>query len=333
MKILVIRLSSIGDVLLTTPVVRCLHTQLQDIEVHYLTKKANIALLENNPYIDVLHEYTGTYAGLRQLRNEHFDLVIDLHKNHRSCQVCDELEVKYYTYSKENFHKFVYVLTGWNLMSGRHVVERYMAAVSPLGVKNDNGGLDCYLPDTAYEEAHLLQQHYLGNGPYCVVTCGAQHYTKQIPTDGISALCANMPVPVVLLGDKNDQHRLEREVVHLTPKDVNLCGQTSLVVSAALVCDAAVVIAADTGLMHIAAAFRRPTVVVWGATAPPLGFTPYRTTYVDCQVAGLRCHPCSRQGGKRCRRGHFACMRQQNWYEVASEARCLMERYSQQTIL
>jgi len=324
MKILVVRLSSIGDVLLTTPVVRCLHTQLEDVELHFLTKPANVPLLENNPYIDVLHEYTGTLAGIQRLLDEHFDLVVDLHKNHRSNRVCEELGVRCCTYNKENFHKFVYVLTGWNVMSGRHVVERYMAAVAPLGVTNDNGGLECYLADSAYEEAHRLRRRYLDQQPYCVVTCGAQHYTKRIPTEGISALCANMPLPVVLLGDKSDQQRLDCEEVCLTDKDINLCGQTSLAVSAALVREAAVVVAADTGLMHVSAAFRRPTVVVWGATAPPLGFTPYRTPYVDCEVVGLSCHPCSRQGGSRCRRGHFACMRQQNWYEVASKARSLI---------
>lgn len=323
MKILIIRLSSIGDVVLTTPVLRCLHNQLDDVELHYLTKAQNIPLLEHNPYIDVLHEYKQGYGCIRELQREKFNLVIDLHNNFRSCRVCEELHVRCYTYNKENFHKFFYLLTGRNVMSGRHVVDRYMKPAERLHVVNDGLGLDCFLAEADIAEARHLMDQQVGASAYCVVVCGAQHYTKQIPTEGVNSLCASMQMPVVLLGDTSDRQRLEHEGVRLTPKDVNLCGNTTLPVSAAIVRDAAVVVTSDTGLMHIAAAFHRPVVAVWGATAPPLGFTPYCTSYVDSEVEGLRCHPCSRQGGKRCRHGHFACMMQQNWLEVASKAQRL----------
>ncbi len=321
MKILVIRLSSIGDVLLTTPVLRCLHEQLDNVELHFLTKKVNIPLMEDNPYIDVLHEYTSDYDSVKTLVREQFDVVVDLHRNRHSRFIRTSLWGKKYIYNKENLRKFLYILTKKNIMSGRHVVDRYLNAVSHLGVVNDNKGLDLYLSAASCCDASRLHiKHLKGHELYCVLVCGAQHHTKRIPTEGISQLCANIPLPVVLLGDENDRQRLEREGVSVQPKDVNLCGQIPLASSAAMIRDAAVVITADTGLMHVAAALRRPVVVVWGATAPPLGFTPYHTKYVDCEVPNLPCHPCSRQGGKRCRQGHFACMQQQNWHDVAAKA-------------
>ena len=130
MKVLVMRLSSIGDVLLTTPVVRCLKQQVPDAEVHFLTRGANGELLKGNPNIDkllLLQESMDETVAM--LKRENYDFVVDLHNNHRTRKIRLSLGVRHSVYRKENLRKFVYVWTKLDVMSGRHVVDRYMQAV------------------------------------------------------------------------------------------------------------------------------------------------------------------------------------------------------------
>lgn len=333
MKVLIIRLSSIGDVLLTTPVVRCLKKQMPDVEVDYLTKKANVEILESNPYLRrVLVLDADMAETIDKLRSERYDYVIDLHNNHRSRHIRRALRVRHKVYRKENLRKFIYILTKKNVMSGRHVVDRYFGAINVFGIKNDGEGLDFFLPK---ELEGTFYANDMWNGipvgqilqePYIAIACGAQHMTKRIPARYILELCRMMTTKVVLLGDSKDREELEAGGVQFPSNVINLCGKTTLSQSAVIVRDAAALISSDTGLMHMGAAFKRPVLAVWGATAPPLGFIPYKTEYFSFEVKNLHCHPCSRQGGERCRKGHFKCMNCQDWRSVALKAEEIVKR-------
>ena len=322
MKILVIRLSSLGDVLLTSPVVRCLKQQMAGVELWFLTKPGCAPLLSENPYIDHVVELTPDLSEtVAKLCDVGFDYVIDLHNNHRSRAVRRALgklriengKLKIFVYKKENIHKFLYVITKHDFMSGRHVVDRYFKAVEPLAVYNDDKGLECFLPDDEKLQIGQLRPQE----PYVAIACGAQHYTKQIPPEQIARLCQHIGHPVVLLGDKNDRTRLTA-ATSMWPDNVrNLCGETSLMQSAALVRDAMAVVTPDSVMMHFAAAFHRPTIAVWGATAPSFGFSCYKSPHVDCVAERLRCHPCSRMGSEKCRHQHFRCMSGHDWEKIA----------------
>ena len=302
MKVLVMRLSSIGDVLLTTPVVRCLHTQLPDVELHFLVKPSAATLLKGNPYIDRLIVLSDTMEEtVATLHNEHYDCVVDLHNVHRTRRIRRALGVRTLVYRKENLHKFLLVWAKVDHMSGRHVVERYFDAVRPLGVHGDGGGLDIFLPEEQPRRFALPAD-------YLVVACGAQHETKRIPPCKIAELCEQTDRTVLLLGDENDRRRLEEARFVAGSHVRNLCGQTSLTETAQLIRDATMVVTPDSALMHIAAAFRRPVIALWGATSPRFGFWAYKTEHQDLVPVGLRCHPCSRMGSERCPKGHFKCM-------------------------
>lgn len=312
MKILIIRLSSIGDVLLTTPILRCIKSQLGDVEIHYLTKPHIASLLEPNPYIDKLKVLSPTLSNtIDELKKEHYDYVVDLHNNHRSRRIRMSLRVPSSVYRKDNLDKFCMVLFKTKCLSHRHVVDRYFGAVKRLGVTDDDKGLDCFLPKNI-DVASFQPSSQL----YTVIACGAQHYTKQIPVERLEKLCSNIEAPVLLLGDKNDFNRIESSGMEMGSNVYNLCGKTSIVELAALVRDAAVVVTPDTAIMHIAAAFERPVVAIWGATDPLFGFSAFRCKHVDFVAEGLRCHPCSRMGGKKCPRKHFKCMQQQDWNKI-----------------
>lgn len=318
-----IRLSSMGDVILTTPLLRCLKRQMPDCELHFLTKPAYSSLLGDNPYVDRLLTLDSEIGDtVKRLKSEHYDFVADLHNNHRSRIIRRELRAagaRCAVYNKENIHKFIYISTKLNVMSGRHVVDRYFGALKSLGIGNDGGGLELYA------SAGAAFRLALPDRPFVAIACGAQHATKRIPDHILPDLCSMIEHPVVLLGDGGDAERIRPFEAQFHDRVVNLCGKCSLKESVDVVGRAAVVVSPDTGLMHAAAAFHKPLVAVWGATAPPLGFTPYRVEYTSFEVQGLLCHPCSRQGGGRCPMGHFKCMRLQDWHALAADVNLKME--------
>lgn len=325
MKVLVMRLSSIGDVLLTTPVVRCLKRQLEGVELHYLTRGVNGEFLKYNPYIDRLILLGESMDDtIECLRSEKYDYIIDLHNNHRTRHIRTALGVKHSVYRKENGRKFLYVITKVDVMSGKSVVDRYMKAVEPLGVHPDKGGLEIFL-SPELEGGHLPEPlDKLVDEPFVALACGGQHATKRLPIDKIGLLCSSLPMRVLLLGDASDSRRIEESGVEFGPNVTNLCGKTSLQVSAAIVRRAAAVVTSDSSMLHIAAAYARPVVTIWGATSPSFGFAAYRTNSVDCEVKGLWCRPCSRMGGERCIRGNYKCMNGQDWNKIADTVKQLV---------
>ena len=317
MKILVIRLSSIGDVVLTMPVVGWLKGEGRVAELHFLTKRQNAVLLSGLTEIDKVHCFDGSIEEtVEELRKEQFDAVLDLHNNHRSKKVRRALGTKSYVYKKENAGKMLYVTTKHDFMSGRHVVERYLEAAKSLcRVKTAVETKDCpypvwHLSETVYPDRCA---EWTAGEPYAVVACGAQHATKRIPADKIAMLVEKATRKVVLVGDSKDRKRIE--VARSTRRDavLNLCGETSLLEMVAVVSKASVVVTSDSAVMHIASAFQRPVIAVWGATVPNFGFWAYNTERYDFEVEGLCCRPCSRMGTERCRKGHMDCMVRQDW--------------------
>lgn len=310
-KILIIRFSSIGDIVLTTPVIRCIKQQVKDAEIHYLTKKSFKSILEHNPYITKVHVIEKDVNEVIDiLKKENFDQVIDLHNNLRSLQVKMKLRKPAVSFKKMNFRKWLIVNFKRRNMILPHVVERYLdAATKVLNVKNDMKGLDYFIPP--YEEVVLSSLPLSHQGGYIAFVIGAKHYTKQLPLEKIISICRKLDQPIILLGGKEDLERAEQIEKELGEIIYNACGKYNLNQSASLIRQAKKVITHDTGLMHIAAAFKKEIVSVWGNTVPAFGFTPYlpdeRSKIVE--VNDLPCRPCSKIGYAKCPRGHFKCMR------------------------
>ncbi|MDB5013937.1 MAG: glycosyl transferase family protein [Daejeonella sp.] len=313
LKILIIRFSSIGDIVLTTPVIRCIKTQLNDVEVHYLTKKNFKTVLEHNPNIDKLHLLEKNLSEtVNVLKAEKFDYVIDLHHNLRTLIIKTKLGVKSSSFDKLNWQKWLLVNLKVNKMPNVHIVDRYLETVKFLGVSNDKKGLDYFLADD-YSLSDLLpvsHQKFIG------LVIGAQHATKRLPTNKLIELCEDLNKPIVLLGGKEDFDRGE-QIAKSNNHVFNGCGKFSLDQSAFLVKMATSIISHDTGLMHIAAAFNKPIISIWGNTAPEFGMFPYqvdKSTIVE--VNGLPCRPCSKIGYQKCPRGHFKCMNDINVRDI-----------------
>lgn len=318
MKILVIRFSSIGDIVLISPVLRCIRAQRPEAEIHLLTKQVFAPVVSSNPNIDKIHYLEDDLAKtITTLKAEHFDYVADLHHNLRTARVKSALGVKEtYSFPKLNVQKWAYVNLKLNLLPDQSIVERYFEAVKPLGIVNDGQGLDYFIPELCkVTNDDIPTSHWPG---YVAAVIGGSYVTKKFPIEKWQSFCAEVPFPVILLGGPDDREE-GRLIADQDPiKIYNSCGKFNLNESAHLIERARVVVTNDTGLMHIAAAFNRPVISLWGNTAPDFGMFPYYGSNnlktrispksVLMENRKLSCHPCSKLGYGKCPKGHFKCM-------------------------
>jgi ADP-heptose:LPS heptosyltransferase len=321
-KVLVIRFSSIGDIVLTSPVMRCMHEQIPGIEIHYVTKKNYESILSSNPFITKCFVLENDLSSLiDQLKKENYDYVIDLHNNLRSFWVKLMLGKIAFTVSKSNFKKMLMVKLKIRSIGVEHVVERYLKTVKRLGVKNDGKGLNYFIPvkdEIPISDLPLTHIHgYVG------LVIGAKHNTKKMPFEKLQTLCRKIPVPIVLLGGNEDAATAEKIRETDPIKVYNACGKFNLNQSASLVKQAKYIITHDTGLMHIAAALQKNIISVWGNTIPGFGMYPYfgslqYGTNTSIEVKGLPCRPCSKLGFEKCPKKHFKCMIEINPDEIVN---------------
>lgn len=305
-RFLILRFSSIGDIVLTTPVIRCLKKQFPDAEVHYATKKQYKGILENNPYIDKLHLLESSDNQLiKQLKKEHFDYIIDLHNNLRTFRIKLFLGVKAYSFNKLNFEKWLLVNFKINRLPEKHIVDRYLETLEAFEIINDNEGLDYFIPEKDIVE---LKNLGLETKNYISFAIGGQHNTKKLPTEKIIEICKNQTQKMVLLGGKEDEKAGNEIQEKFGNRVINACGKFNLNQSASIVEQGNLLITHDTGLMHIGAALKQKIVSIWGNTVPEFGMYPYQTEYKIIENKEVNCRPCSKIGHKKCPKGHFLCM-------------------------
>lgn len=310
MKVLVVRFSSIGDIVLTSPVVRCIKQQLPNAQVHFITKHQFKSTVEHNLNIDRLFTFKSNISEIiPQLKNENYDCIIDLHRNVRSLQLKLALGKKAYSFNKLNFEKFLMVYFKFSKLPNKHIVDRYFEPAEKIGVKNDGLGLDYFITENdGINVSTFLPQSF--HGGYYTLVVGGSYFTKQIPKNKLLEICSKSKLPLVLLGGKSDESIAKIIQEQFPDKTVNACGKLSLNQSASLIQQSQKVITSDTGLMHIAAAYKKTIVSLWGNTIPEFGMGPYQASENSqlLEVKNLSCRPCSKLGFKKCPKGHFKCM-------------------------
>jgi ADP-heptose:LPS heptosyltransferase len=329
-KFLIIRFSSIGDIVLTTPVIRCMKKQLPGATIHFLVKKSFKAIVEHNPYIDHLHVLDDNLPQtIQELKKEKFDFIIDLHHNLRTLKIKNALkEVKAFSFNKLNIEKFLLTALKINVLPHKHIVDRNMETVTSFGVVNDGMGMDYFVPDKDLVTPEDIPSTH-GNGYVALVT-GASLATKKLPLHKLKELCSAVNYPIILLGGKEELEEGEQLAAWYPGKVYNACGKFNIHKSSDFTRKAKLVIAHDTGLMHIAAAFKKPVIAVWGNTAPIFGMYPYYGAnsdqrFYNSEVNKLWCRPCSKIGYKKCPLGHFKCMEKNDVLELARLANKLMQ--------
>lgn len=341
MQILIIRFSSIGDIVLTTPLIRCIRNKYPQARIHFLTKLSMAGVLEGNPHIDEFHYFDkDLQKTVLELVPLNFSLVFDLQKNLRSRYVTSLLkqafnsQVQSFSFRKLNIRKWLAVQFKWkSLLPDKSIVDRYFEGVQALGIRNDGRGLEFHIPsEQEISEDDLPMGHQMG---FIACSIGGQHLTKKMPCEQWQLLISKLSWPVVLLGGQEDRDAGDQIAQANPVKIYNACGKFSLKESADILRRAKLVITHDTGLMHMAAAFKKPILAIWGNTIPEFGMFPFygqnnltshpSPLVAHAEVLSLPCRPCSKIGHAACPKSHFRCMTNQHVEQMLRQVDQLLQ--------
>ncbi len=304
MRLLFIRFSSIGDIVLTTPAIRCAKQQIPGVEIHFLTKLSMKEVTEANPYIDHFHYLDQDINALIPiLKKQSFDAVIDLHHNQRTWRIKRALGVKAFSYKKLSIQKIILTTLGIDLLKKEHITKRYMDTVTSLGVMDDGKGLDYFIPPHTQSVINDLPENFKSG--YVGLVIGASYLNKKLPFEKLSTLIASIHLPIVLIGGPDDKEVGVALQQSFVDRVFNACGNYRINESAIFVKHAQSIVSHDTGFLHIACAFNKPTVTIWGATTPALQFSALYPSNSDSPrfdaiVPNLKCQPCAKQGSNDC---------------------------------
>ena len=298
-KILVIRLSAMGDIVLTTPVIRALNQQLK-AKIDFLTKPQYVSLLEGNTYINRIFSLNDKVDFLQKNK---YDYVVDLQNNLRSWKIRNKIQTKSFVFNKKSLRRYLLIYFGIDLLKN-HVVDRYFATVASLNVVNDNQGLDFNVSSSIKPEFNTSQSYIA----WCI---GGTHNPKKLSAKQITQVVSKLKVPVVLLGGNNDLDIAEEIINNVECKSVyNFCGKLSVQESSYLIKKSKMLLTNDTGMIHIASALKMPIISFWGCTKPSLGFTPYMTDPSSIKIISKRSpKPCSKHG-RHCKYGKNGCIKE-----------------------
>ena len=310
-KILIIRFSSIGDIVLTSALLRAIKVQQPQIEVHYLSKSSYAPILEHNPYIDRLILFQDDLlTTVRELVHEKYDYIIDLHKNLRTYRIKKAINISSTSFEKLNWEKWLLVKFKINNLPSVHIVQRYFDTLKKIGVHDDGRGLEYYnglentmnIPGLPNDISH----------EYACIVIGGTYLTKQIPHEKLLELIEIIPIPVLLLGGIEDESIANMVLQKSTKKVYSAVGISTINESAEILRRSKFVISGDTGLMHIAAAYQKTIFSIWGNTVPEFGMYPYMPEHPErsiiIQNKEINCRPCSKLGHATCPKDHFKCM-------------------------
>lgn len=319
-RILIIRFSSIGDIVLTSPIVRLLRKRFPEADIRFVTKGQFADLVEHNPHLNGVFLLRDSLKQLAdELQDFHPDLVVDLHHNLRTRILKTLVGGKWKSFQKLNVEKWLKVNLKVDRLPNTHIVDRYLETITDFGVENDEEGLEFFFPKD-FKKPEVPTE--LKNG-FVAVVVGAKFKTKQLPAQKLIDVCNGISKPILLIGGSEDQSLGEAISNTANGTVVNGCGQYSLLESAWMIRESDLVITHDTGMMHIAAAFKKKIISVWGNTIPAFGMYPYLPNgdagFVS-EVHGLSCRPCSKIGFDKCPKGHFKCMEEQDISAIIDKA-------------
>ncbi|MBC8183955.1 lipopolysaccharide heptosyltransferase II [candidate division KSB1 bacterium] len=322
-KILLIRLSSIGDILLTTPVIRVLKLTFPNCTIDFVVKNQFAELLENHPSLNRLYKLekgnnNQTLKKIkRQIKNNNYDLIVDLHKNFRSyCLTFRVGAKKIVRYTKFVFRRFLFVKLKINLFKQIiPIFERYFLALVPFNIQYDDSGLEIYFNKQTEKKIKTTYEHFINNQDdiFIGIAPGASFATKRWTIEGfqnvITYFIEQQNVKIILFGNKLDRELIES--LHITKNQniLNSAGNLSISETGVLMDRCHVVLTNDSGLLHLASALKKPVVAIFGSTTEELGFFPSTTKNIVIQNSNLKCRPCSHVGRNKCLKDHFKCMK------------------------
>ncbi len=310
MKILIIRFSSLGDIILTTPVIRLLRQKYPRAEICYVTKKQFADVIVSNKEVNKTYLLEQqTIKELAAEMNTTFDLVVDLHRSLRSKLLLRELDFKRRVkVRKPYFKRWALVFFKINFFKEiLPVPMQYMKTLKPLGIEATMQRPAIY-PD---EPGPQKLGGWQSDQPTIAIAPGAKWFTKRWPIDHFIALIEKLRTgysqyQIVVLGGP-DEKPLSLEIEKFLDGGVfDFIGKLTILETAFVISKADVLISNDSALIHIASAFETYIIALFLSTTIEFGFGPYPDTSVVLSQQ-LPCKPCDHKGRSRCPKGHFQC--------------------------
>lgn len=339
-KTLIIRFSSIGDIVLSSPMVRALRNRFPDSQIDFLTKEEYADLVRFNPNLNVTVAYRThepLWPILKRLREERYDLVVDLHNSLRSRIVRSGIRARRIaTVNKRAVRRFLLVHTKLNLYrSVVPVADRYIEPLRSFGVVPDGKGPELHIPDEIlFSVSSRMAALRLDGYERVVGLCpSAKHATKRWPPERYSELgillARESDAKLLVFGGEADTGLCSSVVRTINEsagadRAADLSGKFSLLETAAAMQFCDVLVTNDSGLMHIGTAVQKKMVAIFGSTVRELGFFPLGTECTVVEREGLYCRPCSHVGKARCPEGHFRCMLDITVGEVGERVRSIL---------
>ncbi len=305
-KILIIRLSSLGDIILTTPLLRSLKKQYPHLQIDFLLRSQYKDILSHNPHISQIFYYENDESEkkllVKGLAVQKYDLIVDLQNNLRSVSIATKLKAPKVTFDKKTFHKMLLVKFKINnLKNALQIPARYAKTISGLNL--DDEGLDIFTNEKPSNE-FKANEKYVGFCP------GSRHYTKMWPEEyyiQLGNLLNEKSYRTVLFGGKSDLDVCYKISTSI-PGSINLSNDDNIIQTAADMKKCEAIVCNDSGLMHVACAVKVPVLAIFGSTVKEFGFTPYKNRNSILENNSLSCRPCSHIGRESCPKGHFKCM-------------------------
>ena len=341
-KTLVIRFSSIGDIVLSTPLLRVLRTRYPNGQIDYVTRAEYAELVKSNQNLNHTYEFDASegFEGLRilkkKIKDQRYDLIVDIHDSLRSKYLRSLHGPQVAVVNKRVMQRSMLVNFKKNVYKEViPVADRYIEAVKDLGIINDGKGLELHIPDeTLFGVSGKLATLKLNQYEKVIGLCpGARHFTKRWPPERfarVGAACAQKAGSKILLfGGTEDETICNQICLDInsqagSERASSFCGHLGLLETAAAMQYCDVVITNDTGLMHIATAMHRKIIAIFGSTVREFGFFPHDPEAVVLEETGLDCRPCSHIGRSKCPEKHFKCMLDIQPDEVYSRAKALL---------
>jgi len=319
-KFLIIRFSSIGDVILSTPLIRCLRAKFPDSQIDFLVKKEFSIVLSQNPYLSTIITFDkkagkGELGRIRNLvRQNKYTHILDIQGNIRSNLISVGSGANRSGFSKKLLARDILIRFGKNIYTEvKPVYLRYFEAAREFNVQYDGLGTEVFPAETEADTvSEILKQNSIATGtPIHVVAPGAQWENKRWTTEGFATaadtFCLQTGASAVLIGGQGDIEICDQIKAAMRMPSLNLAGKLSLMGSASILGKASMVLTNDTGMLHMAQAMKAPVVAVYGPTTRELGFFPLPENSRVAET-DISCRPCTQKGLHHCPKKHFRCM-------------------------
>lgn len=314
-KILIIRFSSFGDIVLTYPFITQLRKIFPNAQIDFLTKEKFAPLVKMHKDVNSILEYHGEKTGELKVRikQNNYDLILDIHKNIRSVFSTLFTRPEKIRFKKGTLKKLLFVALKINLIKKIiPVFKRYLLALDKIHILDN---FDFTVTDLDFNREPIVKE------PYILIAPSSKHFTKTLPKEKFEQIINGIKNrKIVLIGDNsNEDSNICNYLSGKSENIINYCGKSDFGILTDLIYNCELVLCNDSGVLHLAEALNKKVIVFFGSTVKEFGFYPQLKSTIVFENNNLKCRPCTHIGKSYCPKKHFKCMNDININDVLNK--------------